>query len=360
MRQLVKIKQRMANNLTHLPNYTCQATIERFRDMTKTQQWERVDTHQVEVALVGDDEWFSRPGAGRLETRNLRDLIPTGMLSTGDYANHTRAVFISNAPRFEYAGADTAGGRAAVRFHYSVSLFNSGYRISSGADGAVVAFHGTFLADPSSGDLLRLDVTTDDIPPEVGISEAVTTVEYAPVRIGSTDFLLPEHTELTLTSRRGYSERNRMTFTQCRQYGTESVVSFETPESLPMGLALTLELDPTLDPESLRGGAAVFAKLASDVRNKDGILIPAGAVVRGRVLQLDRRPGPAATVRIILEFDEVIAAEHHFHFNAVLESVTERERTRRAPETNPRPGVLSLIAIPPLRLGGLISNWRTQ
>src|SRR5262249_5950597 len=162
-----------------LPNYTCQATIERYRDKANTRQWERVDSHQVEVALVGDDEWFSRPGAGRLETRNLRDLIPTGLLSTGDYANHARAVFISNAPRFEYAGVEEAAGRPAVRFRYSVSLFHSGYRISNGANSALVAFRGTFLADPQSGDLLRLDVATDDIPPEVGLTEAVTTVDYA-------------------------------------------------------------------------------------------------------------------------------------------------------------------------------------
>ncbi len=360
MRQLVKIKQRMAANLNNLPNYTCQAAIERFRDPTKTGQWERVDLHQVEVALVGEDEWFSRPGAGRLETRDLRDFIPTGLLSTGDYANHARSVFISQAPRFEYAGTEQAAGRDAVRFRYSVSLLNSGYRIRSGIQGAVVAFHGSFLADPSSGDLLHLDVSADDIPPDVGIAEAVTTVDYARVRIGTADFLLPERTELTVTNRLGQSERNRMTFSQCRQYGVESAVSFDPPETLPGGLLLTLELDQAFDAEGLRGGSPILAKLVSEVRSQEKILIPAGATVRGRVLQLDRRPGPAATLRMVLEFEEIVAAEHRFHFTAVVESVTERPRVRVAPESNPRPGVLSLIVIPPFRLGGLVSTWKTQ
>jgi len=360
MRQLVKIKQRMAANLNNLPNYTCLAAIERHQDPNKTGQWERVDVHQVEVALVGDDEWFSRPGAGRLETRDLRELIPTGLLSTGDYANHARSVFLSTAPTFDYAGPEPVAGRTAVRFKYNVSRLNSGYRIHSGTKGAIVAFHGSFWADPSTGDLLRLDVFTDDVPPEVGIAEATTTVDYARVRIGTADFLLPERTELTVTNRKGQAERNRMTFTQCRQYGTESAVSFEPPETLPAGLVLTLELDAAFDPERLRGGDPVTAKLASEVRSQEKVLIPAGSTVRGRVLQLDRRPGPATTFRMVLEFDQIVAGETRFHVNAVVENVTERQRVRLAPETNPRPGVLSLIVLPPARLGGLVSTWRTK
>jgi len=359
MRQLVKIKQRMAASLKNLPNYTCQATIERYRRAAWTDRWEHVDDHQVEVALVGGDEWFSRPGAGRLETRDLRDLIPTGLVSSGDYANHVRSVFSTNAPRFEYAGTEKVTGRAAVRYRYSISLLNSGYRVSSGSVGAAVAYHGSFWADPSSGDLLRLDLFPDDIPPEVGIADAVTIVDYARVRIGAADFLLPERTELTVTRRRGSADRNRMTFTQCRQYGTESAVSFEPPETLPAGLVLTLELD-SLELERLRGGDPVFAKLAAEVCSQEQTLIPAGATVRGRVLQLDRRPGPPALVRMVLEFEEIMAGQHHFHFTAVVESVTERQQVRRAPEPYPRPGVLSLLVQPPFRLGGLVSTWRTQ
>jgi len=366
MRQLVKIKQRMADNLEHLPNYTCTATIERFRSSVRFQStakeepWESVDVQQVEVALVGDKEWFSRPGAGRLETHDLRDLIPSGLVSSGDYANHARAVFASNLPRFEYAGTEDMSSGTAVRFRYVVSLLNSGYHIRSGATGANVAFHGTFWADASSGDLLRLDLVPDDIPLETKLAGASTTVEYARMRIGDADFLLPRRTELTVARRLGSAERNRMTFAQCRQYLAESTVSFQQPDRLPAGLALTLALDADIDADRLRGGAAVFAKLVSEVRNPQGLLIPAHAVVRGRVLQAERQPGPPPMVGVILEFDEIVANEHHFHFNAVLERVNGRQRVRRTLEPNPRPGVISLLVQQPVRLGGLVSTWRTQ
>jgi hypothetical protein len=360
MRLLVKIKQRMAANLTNLPNYVCLAAIERFRDSAKTGQWERVDSHQLEVALVGDDEWFSRPGAGRLETRDLRELIPTGLLSTGDYANHARSVFLSAMPRFEHAGIEDLGGRATARFRYSVSLLNSGYRLRSGQTAAIVAFHGSFWADPATGDVRRLEIVADDIPPEVGISDAATTVDYQRVAIGQAGFLLPERTELTVGSRLGYAERNRMTFSQCRQYGTESAISFDPPETLPAGLTLTLELDPGLPLERLRGGDAVQAKVAAAVQSNGNPLIPAGAPVRGRVLHIERRPGPPAQIRVALEFEEIAAGERRFHFTAVLERVVETRQTRRAPESTVRPGVLPLVAEAPFRIGGLVSTWRSQ
>jgi len=359
MRQLVKIKQRMTTNLKEVPNYTCQVGIERYRRAPWKVQFEYFDHQQVEVALVGEDEWFNRPGAGRLETRDLRDLIPRGLVSSGDYANHARSVFISSAPTFDYVGMEQVAGRTAVRFKYNVSLLNSGYRITSGSLDAVVAYHGSIWADPSSGDLLRLDLFPDDIPLELGIAASGTTVDYASMRIGNADFLLPERTELTVTRRQGSAERNRMTFTQCRQYGTESAVSFGPTDTLPAGLTVTLGLD-SLDLERARGGDPIFAKVVSEVRSQEQNLIPAGATVRGRVLQIDRRPGPPPQLRVALEFDEIMTAEHRFYFIAVVRSVTERRQVRRLLEPNTRLGVLSLIVQSPFRLSGLVSTWKTQ
>lgn len=359
MRQLVRIKQQMKANLSRLPNYTCMAEIERFRDTPKSIQWERVDVHRVEVALVGGAEWFSRPGAGRLETRSLRDLIPTGLVSNGEYANHARSLFLSSNAQFEYAGMERINGRETARFRYSVSRLNSGYFVQSGSE-AVVPYHGSFWGDPQTGDLVRLTVEVVDIPPEIDIVEAVTAVDYARVRIGGEDFLLPERTDLVVVNRHGQAGRNRMTFTQCHQYGTESAVSFEPPEPLPPGLVLTLELDSAIDLEGLRGGAPILAKLVSEVRSQEKVLIPVGATVRGRVLQLDRRPGPPPQLHVVLEFDEITTAEHRYHFIAIVQSVTERQQVRRMMEPSPRLGVLSLLIQPPFRLTGLVSTWRTQ
>lgn len=362
MRQLVRIKQRMSENLRHLPNYTCLAEISRFEHGRRDSTWLPLDSFSVEVALVGNDEWFSHPGAGRLETRDLRELVPTGLLSTGDYANHARAVFLSSDPRFEHAGVEKVNERNTVRFNYSVSLFGSGYRLSNGPGASEkVPYHGAFWADPESGDLVRLDVHTDDIPPSLDMQEAATTVDYGRVRIGATDFLLAQRTELIVIRLNGSGERNLMVFSNCRQYGTESAVSFEQQASLPAGLLLTLKLETALDSQSTHPGDAVAARVVSELQHQGEKLVPAGAAVRGRVLQLEYLPGSPPTFRVVLQFDDIAAGEAHFPFTAVLESLPDDRRLRRSSEVAALPGLLGLLVRErPFHLEGLITRWRTQ
>jgi hypothetical protein len=361
MRQLVRIKQRMSDNLRRLPNYTCQAELSRFEHGRRDTTWLSTDSFQLEVALVGDDEWFSHPGAGRLETRNLREMIPTGLLSTGDYANHTRAVFLSSDPRFEYAGMERIGEHNTVRFNYKVSLFGSGYRMSLGPVSEKVAYHGSFWGDPETGDLVRLDVHTDDMPPSLDMQEAATTVDYARVRIGATDFLLPQRTELVVVRLNGAGERNQMLFSHCRQYGTESAVSFEQPASLPAGLTLALKLATALDSQNTHPGDAVAAEVVAELRHQGERLVPAGAKVRGRVLQLENLTGTPPTVRVVLQFDDIAAGEIQFPFTAVLESLPDDRRLRRSTEVTPLPGILAmLVRERPFHLEGLVTRWRTQ
>lgn len=361
MRLLVQIKQRMKNNLEHLPNYTCLAELSRFDRGRRDNTWLPTDTFRLEVALVGDDEWFSRPGAGRLETRDLREIIPNGVMSTGDYASHARSIFISILPQFEFVGMEKVGDRNTAKFNYKVSLFGSGYRMSNGTQSELVAYHGSFWGDSESGDVVRLDVHTDDIPEILGMKESTTTVEYARVRIGSSDFLLPKSSELVLIHLNGTASRNEIVFSNCRQYGTESAVSFEQGASLPAGLPLALKLDTALDSQSTRPGDAVTAEVVGDVSHQGQRLVPSGARVRGRVLQMDFLPGNPPTYRVVLQFDEIAAGKTHYPFTATLESLPDDRRLRRSTEVAPLPGILGmLVRQRPFHLEGLLTRWKTQ
>ncbi len=347
--RLAQIKHRMAENLEHLPNYICFATIERLHRPAGNRPFHPVDTLRLEVAQVGDQELFAWPGEGRLEEKDLRKMVTGGMVATGDFALHARSLFRTNAPTFTYAGEEQSRGRRALRYDYRVSRLLSGYRIRIGGDEAEVPYHGSFWADAQSLELLGLDVIADEIPSELGVSRAVTRIEYAKMRIGNSDFLLPQSAELTLEDRGGSASRNRTQFTHCRHYTAESVVSFDVPAEpssgapaekkiteldLPAGLMLEFKLETQLDSQKSAVGDLLAARLLRDVKQGEKVLLPAGATIAGRIRILEKRAagsGLDAHYVVGLEFSEIEFEQTHARFLAQLESLGSASGVSRGP-----------------------------
>src|SRR5450756_567881 len=112
------------------------------------QRFELVDMLRLEVALVDDRELFAWPGSKKFGDTELRHMVSGGAIGNGNFALHARAVFMGNGPVFTFRGEDKLEGRRALRFDFKVSLLNSGYRIRVNDQEAVVAYHGSFWADP--------------------------------------------------------------------------------------------------------------------------------------------------------------------------------------------------------------------
>src|SRR5262249_5567585 len=147
-----------------------------------------------------------------------------------------------------------------LRYDFRVPLMLSGYKIRTQAGEALVAYHGSFWADPGSLDVRKLEVVADDIPVRLKLSHASDAMNYARMQIGEGDFLLPVASELAMTDLNGTENRNRTRFTGCRQFSGESVLTFaDAPEmaedapapvaeiDLPSDLAMRLTLLDDLD-----------------------------------------------------------------------------------------------------------------
>jgi hypothetical protein len=93
----------------------------------------------------------------------------------------------------------------------------------------MVAAKGSFWFDPVSLDLLRLEVYGEDIPDSLRLDEAVIRNSYARARIGVSDALLPQRSEVTMTYFSGVTNRNVIEFSRCREYGAESKINFDAP-----------------------------------------------------------------------------------------------------------------------------------
>ena len=227
---LARIRAHVGEGLKRLPSYTCLETVERFERRGSSAPFVLVDRLRLEVAMVGNEEFYAWPGDSKFEEKNIGQLIPNGTIGSGDFALHAYAVFLSRSPTYTYAGETVRNGRRLIRFDYRVADEESGYTLRVPPREAQVGYHGSFLVDRETLDLVRLEVAAADIPPDLGLTEAIDVMEYSRVRIGDGEYTLPASSELLLKKPLDIENRNRIEFSRCRQFTGESRLTFgETP-----------------------------------------------------------------------------------------------------------------------------------
>jgi hypothetical protein len=333
---LARIKVHMEEHLRRQPDYTCQLTIERSRRRAPARRYQHLDTLRLEVALVEGKELFSWPGEREFQDRDLRALVPTGTIGTGSFALHARSVFLSSWPRYHRVGEELFGGRLCHRYDYSVSLPGSRYYLKVGALQALVPYHGSFWVDAETLDLVRLIVRADVIPPELELESVTETIDYAITPIGRGQFLLPKTSETVLVDPAGNEHRNRTVFSDCRQYAGESFLSFSEPPAaeapaprpapaeveLPEGAYLDLELQTTIDGENSRIGDPIVAVLRSPVKRGREVVMPKGALARGRLLHLERVSGRVTWYIVAIQFETLESHDRRATVRARLEEIS--------------------------------------
>jgi hypothetical protein len=231
---LQRIRGKMAENLEHLPDYTCRMTIERSARRSPDEPFQTLDTVRLEVSYVGGKEMFAFPGAGGFEEKGIEEMVRGGTIGTGSFALHAKSVFLGEATRFTYVGKTTEPqGRSGVQYDFRVPRAGSRYVLRAGGEPAVVGYRGSFRVDAETLDLIRLQVETDDIPSSLPIARTGETMEYGRVKIGTATFLLPRSAELIVRHASGAESRNRICFEGCRQYSGESVIRFSGEARLP-------------------------------------------------------------------------------------------------------------------------------
>ena len=368
--QLAHIRFHMLEQLREEPNYTCVESVERSRRAGAKKSFQLQDTLRLEVALVDRKEMFAWPGAKKFESADVRDLVKNGAIGNGNFAGFAGAIF-EGSITFSYKGME---GEWA-RYDYHVPLLQSGYSIQHGSREAKVAYHGSVFANLQTLDVHRIEVIAEDIPPEVELKAVTTRMDYARVKIGESDFLLPAESEMVLTDLEDQEYRDRVRLTSCREFTGESVLTFDEPPAdsapkaapleltLPADLTMQLRLEVQIDTESTVIGDALRATLENDLKQKGQLLMPKGATVQGRVTRMEKHGDYS---ELGLEFDEIDSARALAHFAGTLDSLpgpwflasTEMQR-RRIQKTARGESVLILkggrVRIP----RGTILYWRT-
>jgi hypothetical protein len=234
--RLAHIKQHMKQRLQQVPNYTCLETIVRCQRLQHTAKFKTLDTVRMEVAEVKGKELFARPGQP-FDESNPGAFVRGGTMASGFFAMFANALFVNDRGTMSWAGEEEIDGRKLLRYDFQVPLLRSGFHIQTASRAAIVGYHGSFWSDPRTLDALRLRILADDIPPALGLLDAGVEIEYQSVRIGEGEALLPRQADLLLTEFSGAERRNLSTFSNCRQYGSDSVLTFGRPDTPPPAVA---------------------------------------------------------------------------------------------------------------------------
>ncbi len=366
---LARARANIADVINHLPRYTCRQTINRsyFRQTrrrgrncdeiiaNKRKGYSRLELTatdrvrlDVEVADSGY-EIYAWPGAARMGSRNIEDLVGGGPIGTGSFGSFLVDIFENPGAEFDYRAERTVGDQKVVEYRYRVPLKASHYRLMQNHVMRIIAFDGSFWLDPESAELKRLTVRTSQLPQDSEGCEATTTVDFERKQIGAGKYLLARDSLLDYVYMDASESENATTWSGCQEFRGESALHFGEPEcgpgvtqgrgcttgngssstgekdarhlrGLPPGLPILLDLDTQIDTDVAAAGDPIKAKVHSEVRESESkpVLIPAGTIVRGRIRHIEHHFKPSYFM-VTISFESIELNNQTAPFAAILD-----------------------------------------
>jgi hypothetical protein len=359
---LLEVRKNLLLTVHSLPNYMCTETVDRsmweplgpfsgsscdaLTSARKKTSWKirqtESDRLRLDVAVSSGSEMFSWVGAGRFEERSLADLVGSGATSTGSFASLLSSIFATNDARFTFDGTSGTPSGPLAEFGFVVPLERSKYSVGNKAHRAVVKYEGTFLVDPKTFTLVQLTIHADDLPAELNVCEDTTILDYERIRLNGSEFLLPKDARFHVVGVGGSELKNRTIFSGCHEFRGESTLTFVPPAettttetrgmakpaaaALPAGLPFTLTLSQSIDASKAAAGDVIKGKLTRAIRGpRREVLVPKGAVVTGRLVEVVRLYGAEAqSLRIGIKLETIESGGIATQFDAQLESAEKR------------------------------------
>ena len=267
------------------------------------------DRLRLDVALVQRGEIYSWLGASRFDEGGIDRLVRRGPIATGGFGAMFNMVFRENAAGFHFERAIILDGRSLMQYSFDVKQPDSHYKVKMLAGEWYIApYHGTFLADRATAEVVRLTFQTAPLPETVGTCQTTIDMDFDTQRIGGAPLLLPRQVRQRFLNHDGRETRNTITFSRCREYQTQSTITFDTdpgtrapgdsgapprPATIRPGLRFSIELASPLRADQAAAGDPFTGRLLEPLKDGRRVIAQKGAVVEGRLLRLEIYRQPA-------------------------------------------------------------------
>jgi hypothetical protein len=387
-------KAQILAELEKLGKYTCVQTVNRSRyeffynlgarciidaprgKPERLLSW--MDRYKLDVTISNQAEIFSWAGARQFESEDAQDIVGGGLTGTGDFGQFLVTIFSNTGPKITFLRMEQVDGRQLAAYRFEVPQPASTYEIRVGDNvaGGFVSYEGKLWVDPGTASLARMSIEVPNPPAKTYVCRLDTTIDYQHLKIGDSSVLLPALTTLRLWDADGTRLENRTTYSSCRAFGSESVfkpdvdATVQAAPSRPVvkaaplqaGLSLKIQLRSKIDGETSFAGDSADGVLAEPLIGKDKkILVPAGALVQGRLVRLEQHFLPAEYWSVGLRFQSIMidGSEVPLTLEAVTRSNAEKI-LNGVEERRQGIGVF-LVRRPKLILDrAFVSDWKTK
>ena len=204
-----------------MPNFTCSQTATRYFDKRRD---------DVITAIITYEDGKESYQNVRLNGRPVADITQLlfGTWSTGQFAGDLRSIFDTvNKVDFQFVKEAKATQERALIFAYTIERQDVPlWVLQSGAEQVAPPYHGQIWIEADSGNLLRLEMASSELPQHFGMRSVDLAVDYQDVPFGDgTSFLLPRKAVVNTGQRDGSSDRNVLEFSQCHKFkGTARIL----------------------------------------------------------------------------------------------------------------------------------------
>jgi hypothetical protein len=336
---LMRVRDRVLAHAARVPNHTCVETIVRdWYDMVGADtprscdallgrrkragegtliKLATTDRLRLDVGVAESREIYSWAGAGKFEEKELVELVPIGAIGTGPFAATLLGLFQARDPHFVFEGDTTLNSKRVLEYSFTVPQEESNSRVKAGPAWVTTGYTGQLLVDPATAELLRLTMRTEELPRETNICEVDSTQEYGVVRLDGVEYLLPSMTRERFINQNGSEAENTVTFSACREFRGESVVTFGGKPAIPeeaksgaatnlaSGLSVAVVLTSTIDADQAAAGDRIEGVLDAPIYDleKKTILVDKGKLVEGRLMRVEKRYASPSEVTIVLRWE---------------------------------------------------------
>jgi hypothetical protein len=211
-----------------LPNISCIETTRRFALKSGANEWKPQDTLSELVRYLDgmeDRRLLEVNGAPLAGDRSSL----AGTFSSGEFGHLLKVVFGDKA-HATFTWKETAfldGVRCQV-YTCKVDRAHSGYRLATkgGQQGINVAYIGTVYITASTFNIRRVSIEAIEIPSDFPVRASSVTVDYAHVRVGDSDYLLPVSGAVELQQGRKSRVRNEVRFRDYHRLGSQTTIRY--------------------------------------------------------------------------------------------------------------------------------------
>ncbi len=226
---LDQVRKNVSELSANLPDLTCTQFTRRYENLPEGKGWRLIDRIQADVLIIDNEEQY----------RNIRrNGVPvdspekTGAWTSGEFGVWLQDVFLwQDDAGFKEAGTEEFHGVQARRYDFAVRQEDSHWLVTLESQSSELAFKGTAWIDPATRRVVRLAMQATDLPADYPLDKLEVSVDYGPVEIGGTEYMLPvESKNLSCARGTGACTSNTIEFHDYGKFTVDSSISTaETP-----------------------------------------------------------------------------------------------------------------------------------